>query len=134
MSRVAREEGFIPLLFLRESFGDVTDQAVLVLRYVHHVEVVPQEVSDFADFGARYGLALGDDGATNFALFMEHGGEFGVVRLNGAAAVFDGDFLVVDELCDDAGDVQFLPPVGDAFVAALDVQHGGAQFFDVLDL
>ena len=132
--RIEGEEVFISRLFPLEADCDVADQAILVLGHVHFIEVIAQELSDFADFGERYRLALGDDGAADLTLFMKHLREFRVIWLDGTAATFHGDLLRVNELRHYAGDVQFPPAVGNPLIAALDILHRGAQFFGVLYL
>ena len=134
MPRIEGEEVFVSLLFSLKSACDMTDQTILVLRYVHLIKVISQELPNLTDLGVRYRLPLGDDGAADLTLFMKHLGESRVVRLDGTAAVFHGDLLLVDELRHHTGDIQLLPTIRDPLIAALEVCHRGAQFFGVLYL
>ena len=123
MPFIAGQQFLIMPLLTGKSCHDMSNQPVLVLRHIHLIEIVPQELPDFTDFLNGYDLPLGDGGSADLAFFAEHIRELRVRWLNGCSAVFNGDLLVVDQLRDHCGNVDFPPPVGNGLITALHIRH-----------
>ena len=111
--------------FRAELFLDVTDQAVFILRHIHLVKEVAQEIPYFPDVLHPGRLPLGDGRPADFRLFAQHIHQLGIIRLDGRAAILDGDLLLLDEHGNHSGNVDFAPAVGLGLIALLHIVHGG---------
>ena len=112
---------------------DEGNKAVLVIRHVHHIKVLTEEILDSFHLDSGYDLTLGNAGFTDLTLLAEHVREFRVIRLDRCAAVLDGDFLLVDEQGDNRSNVDLAPAIRNALIAALNIKHGGGQLCSILN-
>ena len=116
----------------RNSIIDEGNQAVLVIRHIHHIEVFPQELFDLLHLGDGHHLPLGNTGSADFTLFPEHIRQLGIVRLNGVASVFNRHLLFRNQPRSNSGDVDFTPSVRHRLLTALHIRHRGGQISSVL--
>ena len=79
-------------------------------------------------------LADLDTGFAGFTLFAQHVRQLWIIWLYGCAAIFDGDFLLVDQHSRDKRNVNLFPAIRDCLIAALYIGHRGRQILSELHL
>ena len=127
VSVISAVEFLVVLLLCIEVFNDELDEAVLVIRNVHHVEVFTKEFLDLLHLHCGDCNTLADLCFADLGLSTEHINETRVVGLNGVAAILNGDLLLIDEECYNGCDIDFLPSVGDVSISCVDICHGCGQ-------
>ena len=112
--------------------NDKGNKAVFIIRHVHHIKVLTEEILDRFHLDRSHDLTLGNAGLADLTLLAEHIRELRIVGLNCCSTVLDGDFLLVDKQSNNCSNVDLSPAIRDSLIAALYIKHGGRQLSPIL--
>ena len=80
-----------------EFLNDECDQAIFIVRYVHHIKELPQQLSHRLHLNSGHCLPDGNAGLSDFALFAQHIRQLGIIWLDGHSAVLNGHLLLINK-------------------------------------